>query len=328
MKRSPLGAVSVWPLRLMLTPLRFCCTELTKMFCTAFDSPDTDSTKNTRVRFAVSPNTPGVTRETSSRASRRVVYCPAICAAQGEMKSESAVITAICGRAKCSTGFNHAVSDCSAPNQITISESRQLRVIVGSSEMNMVRESSTGSAPSAKKPRNANTASEGNLPPAAWPSKRMRRVVTAMANSVMNTAPARPANSLSSARWKIMRYFRPVEFSIKTLSPETAKTGCVVVGVHQGSDLTAAAHRLDQASKGALRRALGDISGKTGSTLLLRALPGVDAERVLLIGLGEKNITEGSYRAAVHAAANALKELDATDAALFLVDAEVRTRRV
>ncbi len=102
------------------------------------------------------------------------------------------------------TGFSQAVSGCPAPNQITISESRQLRVMVSSTEMNMVSDSSTGNAPSAKKPRNANTASDGNLPPAAWPSSRMSRVVTAMANSVMNTAPARPANSLSSARWKIM----------------------------------------------------------------------------------------------------------------------------
>jgi len=31
----------------------------------------------------------------------------------------------------------------------------------------------------------------------------MSRVVSAIAKSVMKTAPARPANSLSSARWKI-----------------------------------------------------------------------------------------------------------------------------
>src|SRR5919109_4291746 len=318
MKRSPLAAVSVRPVRLMLTPLLLWCVELTKMFCTALESPDTDSTKNTRLRCAVSPNTPGVTRDTSSRMSILEAYCAAICAAHGEMKSESAAITAICGSANSTTGFNHAVSGWPAPNQITISESRQLRVMVSSTEMNMVSESSTGSAPSAKKPRNANTASEGNLPPAAWPSRRMRRVVTAIANSVMNTAPARPANSLRSARWKIMRYFRPVEFSIKTLSPETAKTGCVVVGIHQGGELTAAARRVDQASKGALKKALRDLSGKTGSTLLLRALPGVAAERVLLVGLGEKT-SESAYRDAVRAAGNALKELDAKDAALFLV---------
>jgi leucyl aminopeptidase len=125
-----------------------------------------------------------------------------------------------------------------------------------------------------------------------------------------------------------MRYFQPVEFSIKTLSPETAKTGCVVLGVHQAGELTAAARRVDQAAKGALKKALRDISGKTGSTLLLRALPGVAAERVLLIGLGEKPITEASYRDALRAAANALKELDAKDAALFLVDMKIGSRPV
>jgi leucyl aminopeptidase len=117
-----------------------------------------------------------------------------------------------------------------------------------------------------------------------------------------------------------------VKFSIKALSPESAKTGCVVAGVHQGGELTAAARRLDQASKGALKQALRDISGRTGSTLLLRALPGVAAERVLLVGLGEKPAREAQYRDAVRAAGNALKELGAEDAALFLVDMKVGAR--
>jgi len=123
-----------------------------------------------------------------------------------------------------------------------------------------------------------------------------------------------------------------VEFSIKTLSPEAAKVGCVVVGVHQrnatGGELTAAARRLDQASKGAVKRALRDLSGKTGSTLLLHALPGVAAERVLLVGLGDKSTADAAYRDAVRAAANALKELDAKDAALFLVDMKIGSRPV
>jgi leucyl aminopeptidase len=114
-----------------------------------------------------------------------------------------------------------------------------------------------------------------------------------------------------------------VEFSIKTLSPETAKVGCVVLAVHQNAELTAPARRVDQASKGALKKALRDISGKSGSTLLLQGLAGVAAERVLLVGLGEKPLTEASYRDAVRAAANALKELGAKDAALFLVDLKV-----
>ena len=122
-----------------------------------------------------------------------------------------------------------------------------------------------------------------------------------------------------------MRYFVPVEFSIKALSPETAQVGCVVLGMHQGGELTAAARRVDQASKGGLKKALGDISGRSGSTLLLRNLPGVAAERVLLVGLGEKT-AEGGYRDAVRAAAQALKELGAKDAALFLVDMKVGSR--
>jgi leucyl aminopeptidase len=103
-----------------------------------------------------------------------------------------------------------------------------------------------------------------------------------------------------------------MEFSIKALSPETAKAGCIVVGIHSGRELTPPARRVDQAARGALRKALGDLSGKTGSTLLLRGLPGIAAERVLLVSLGERReFAEAQFRDAVRAAANALKELAA-----------------
>ena len=118
-----------------------------------------------------------------------------------------------------------------------------------------------------------------------------------------------------------------MEFSIKTLSPETAKTGCVVLGIYAEKELTAPARRVDQKSNGALRSALPDLSGKTGSTLLLRGLRGVAAERVLLVGLGAKNeFGEAAYRDAVRAAASALRELGAKDAAIFLVDLKVKSR--
>ena len=118
-----------------------------------------------------------------------------------------------------------------------------------------------------------------------------------------------------------------MQFSIKTLSPETAKAGCVVLGVHAGKELTPAAKRVDRAAGGALKEALGDLAGRTGSTLLLRALPGVAAERVLLVGLGEKkDYAEAAYREALRAAGLALRELGARDAALFLVDGKVGAR--
>jgi len=118
-----------------------------------------------------------------------------------------------------------------------------------------------------------------------------------------------------------------MEFSIRTLSPETAKTGCVVLGVYADRELTAPARRVDQKSKGALRQALADLSGKLGATLLLRGLPGVAAERVLLVGLGPRQeFADAAFRDAVRATGNVLRELGAKDAALFLVDLKVAER--
>ena len=119
-----------------------------------------------------------------------------------------------------------------------------------------------------------------------------------------------------------------MEFSITALSPETAKVGCVVVGVYGGNaagkELTPPARRLDQAARGALRKALADLQEKTGSTLLLRDLPGVAAERVLLVSLGaRKEFGAAQFRDAVRSAASSLRELPAKDVALFLVEAKV-----
>src|SRR5690349_24832225 len=142
----------------------------------------------------------------SSRESIRLRYCSAMLAAHGEMKNERTAITSTSGPAKIITGRIHDASERPEFSQISISESRQLRVSSSSTVMKSVSESSTGSTESAEKPRNATTVSEGILPPAAWPRSRMRRVVTAMRNSDRNTAIARLANSRSSEREKIMRY--------------------------------------------------------------------------------------------------------------------------
>jgi leucyl aminopeptidase len=122
-----------------------------------------------------------------------------------------------------------------------------------------------------------------------------------------------------------------MEFSIKTLSPEKAKTGCLILGVYKGgakaAELTAPARRVDQAARGALRVALEDLPGKAGSTLLLRGVSGVAAERILLVGLGERReFSEAKFRDAVRASGLVLRDLAAKDAALFLVDVKVGKR--
>jgi leucyl aminopeptidase len=120
-----------------------------------------------------------------------------------------------------------------------------------------------------------------------------------------------------------------MEFSIKALSPERAKTGCLVLGVYQEKELSAPARRADQAAKGALRAALPDLAGKAGATLLLRDVRGLAAERVLLVSLGaRKEFAESAYREAVRGAAHALRETGAKSAALFLVDLKVGSRTV
>ncbi|MGD9953080.1 MAG: leucyl aminopeptidase [Burkholderiales bacterium] len=125
-----------------------------------------------------------------------------------------------------------------------------------------------------------------------------------------------------------------MEFSIRTLSPEGAKTGCLVLGVHQSDDagapaLTRAAAAADRAARGRLASILarGDLIGKAGSTLLLHGIPGLAAERVLLVGLGtRKEFAERAYRDAVRGAAKALLDTGAKDAVLCLVDAKVGRR--
>ena len=127
-----------------------------------------------------------------------------------------------------------------------------------------------------------------------------------------------------------------MEFSIKTLAPERAKTACMVLGVFKGDtpeqgQLTPAARRADRAAGGALRAVLaqGDLSGRAGSTALLRQVAGLAAERVLLVGLGDKNeFNETAYRDVVRSVAKALKELGVRDATLYLVGHRLRTRSV
>jgi leucyl aminopeptidase len=98
-----------------------------------------------------------------------------------------------------------------------------------------------------------------------------------------------------------------MEVITKAAPATEIKADCVAVGVYADGELTAAAKAVDGASKGALRAALksGDASGKKGATCLLRALPGVAAARVLLVGLGER--ADCNERVFVEAVRSALK---------------------
>lgn len=120
-----------------------------------------------------------------------------------------------------------------------------------------------------------------------------------------------------------------MQFSTKAADPAVVKSGCIVAGVFQGRELTAAGKAIERASKGHLSRILahGDLAGRLGSTLLLHAVPGIAAERVLLVGLGKAaDFGPKEYREAVRGAVRALADGGASEATLFLAEVKVKGR--
>jgi len=125
-----------------------------------------------------------------------------------------------------------------------------------------------------------------------------------------------------------------MEFSTQTTaSLHQVKTAALAVGVFTEGELTAEAESLDVASDGAIRAlSKTEFKGKAGSTLVLRALPGVAAARVVLVGLGAK----GKYGVAAHVQAEqafasyvaqaGLSEAVSSLAQIALVDSTLHTR--
>ena len=81
-----------------------------------------------------------------------------------------------------------------------------------------------------------------------------------------------------------------MEFSIKSGAPQSARNGCIVVGVFEPRKLSRPGAALDRAAKGYLSTVLrrGDLPGKLGTVLFLHNVPGAAADRVLLVGLGRE----------------------------------------
>ncbi|WP_374586332.1 leucyl aminopeptidase, partial [Pseudoduganella sp.] len=124
-----------------------------------------------------------------------------------------------------------------------------------------------------------------------------------------------------------------MDFSIKAFDAKntiaSAKSGCVVVGVFENKKLSKAAKALDSAGEITAALKSGDITGKAGTTLLLRGLKGAAAERVLLVGLGsDEAVAEKAISSAINAAIKALGTVASTDAIIALPLDEVKGREV
>jgi leucyl aminopeptidase len=89
----------------------------------------------------------------------------------------------------------------------------------------------------------------------------------------------------------------------------TLNVDCVVLGVFEEGELPDEAQTIDTAAGGRLKKLLarGDFSGRLSETLLLTEMPGIEASRVLLTGLGpKKSFSRKSWRRAVAASVTAL----------------------
>ena len=103
-----------------------------------------------------------------------------------------------------------------------------------------------------------------------------------------------------------------MDFNIKSGNPEKQRTACVVVGIFESRRLSTAAKAIDSVSKKYLSNLIrrGDMDGAKGQYLLLHNVPGMIADRVLLIGCGkEREIDDRNYRTII---ANSIRALNST----------------
>lgn len=120
-----------------------------------------------------------------------------------------------------------------------------------------------------------------------------------------------------------------MEFAVKSGNPEKQRTGCVVVGIYESRRLSPAAEQLDNASEGFFSNLIrrGDMDGKVGQALLLHQVPGVLADRVLLLGCGRERDMEGRrFRDVVVNAATTLSNTGATEAVSYVTELNVKGR--
>ena len=118
-----------------------------------------------------------------------------------------------------------------------------------------------------------------------------------------------------------------MEFTIIQDPPETRQTDCLVIGLFSSGKLAGIGEIIDNK----VGRALSDVftkkdhRGEIGETALLYRIPGISAERVLIVGLGEEDKwSEAQFRKAVAASVNAVKRMNVVSMVSTLADCAVK----
>ena len=95
-----------------------------------------------------------------------------------------------------------------------------------------------------------------------------------------------------------------MEFLAKSAQPEKHKCGCLAITLFEGGALSAGAQKIDDATQGAISKilAIGDFTGDANQSILLPAPSGIQAQRILLIGLGKLPVNAKSFRKSISSA--------------------------
>ena len=120
-----------------------------------------------------------------------------------------------------------------------------------------------------------------------------------------------------------------MEFKAKTTTPEKQPGACLIIPVSQKRKLTSSGKSLDTASGGFLTKILrsGDMDGRCGHSLMLHNVPGIQAERVLLVGSGkDSDMNERNFARVVKGVSSALDNSAASDACSYLTDIPLKQR--
>jgi len=120
-----------------------------------------------------------------------------------------------------------------------------------------------------------------------------------------------------------------MQYFVTTNTPTTHSSDCVVIAIFEQGELSPSAALINEQSNNYIQQIInrGDITGKTGQTLLLQDVDGVTSPRVLLVGCGKQGkTTENDFNTAITAMTKVLNESGADDATSSLAEINVNDR--
>jgi len=118
-----------------------------------------------------------------------------------------------------------------------------------------------------------------------------------------------------------------MDIRVKTTQPESQKTACLVVAIHEKRQLSPSAKLADAACGNRISALVkkGDFDGKLGHTQLLDNPEVITAERILLVGSGQqKKLSIKSFRKMHTSILTALKKGNIKDATLYTTELEIK----